>query len=279
MPGPGQPAIALEELLVGLVSEHGRGRLDPCLRDCFAHALEASDDLLQAVVGHYKNMRNNTFPLPPAPAPPLCPGTIVGQDGALAVSPPRETRSTTSETIRLSSGTHTFSLPQGWDDDQVYIWRIGRPEQDFVRLRRDRGDRDIKFEERTVIHPKKNLHLRFPSLAAGTFQQHTPNPDDFAVSYMRVQVEACQCLTAPGCDAFQDPRHGVPQCAYLGYVETTPEGSFRAFCEPQPAVDGDAPPASCQDGPDGQDVVFTVLWILLPCVLSVTPDCLYCAPG
>ncbi len=192
------------------------------------------------------------------------------------MSPPRAPRSSTTETIKLSSDTHTFPLPQGWDDDQVYTWRIGRPEQDFVHLQRDRGDRDVPFENRTVIHPKKNLHLRFPSLAAGTFQQRTPNPDDFAVPYMQVRVEACQCVTAPGCDAFQDPRHGVPQCAYLGYVKTTPEGGFRAFCEPQPAVDGDAPPASCQNGPDGQDVVFTVLWILLPCTLSVTPDCLYC---
>jgi hypothetical protein len=252
-----QPEIGLEEHLANLVSEHGRGRLDPCLRACFTYALGADDDHLQAVVGHYKSMRNSTVPLPPAPAPPLCPGTI-GKDGALVVSPPRAPRSLTSKTITLSSDTHTFGLPQGWDDDQVYNWKIGRPIQDFVVLVRDRGDRELKNESRTVIHPKRNLHLRFPSLAAGTFQQKTPNPDDFAVPYMRVRVEACQCLTAPGCDAFQAPRNGVSQCTYLGYVETTPEGGFRALCEPQAAVDGDSPPTSCGFSAGGQDVVFTV---------------------
>jgi len=77
---------------------------------------------------------------------------------------------------------------------------------------------------------------------------------------MRIRVEACQCLTAPGCDAFRSPRYaGVPQCSFLGFVEMTSAGGYTVFCTTLSAVNGDAPPAACGYSADGQDVVFTVI--------------------
>ena len=251
---------------MGLISESAN--LDPCLLGCLSDGLGASIDRLESVTDHYKKARNNTIPLPP-PLPPLfCPGTVITSDGKVVVSPPQEPRRIVRKEVVPSSSSHTIELPQGWGDDEVYTWQIGRPTQDYVEMKRYRGatvtDPDTpRYESRTVIHPKKNLHLRFPSLRSGTFRQNTPSPDDFVQPYVRIRVEGCQCLTGAGCNAYTALRYpGVPQCTYLGFVETTPDGFFRVFCEGQPPVDGDPPLAACGYSADGQDVVFTVIRML-----------------
>lgn len=237
-----------------------RANLDPCVRECLSEGLGADGNHLQSVASYYKTMRNNSTPLPPPLSPLLCPGTIIKADGKTIVLPPRAPRNIVRSSIVPPGSSHMFALPEGWGDDEVYTWQIGRPEQDYVIIKRDRGElRDPRYEERTVIHPMKNLLLRFPSLGTGTLKHVTPKPDDFSSPNMRIRVSSCQCLTAPGCDKFKRPRYGAPQCTFLGIVEMTPAGSFTVFCERLSAIDGDAPPVACGFSGDGQDIVFTVI--------------------
>ena len=64
---------------------------------------------------------------------------------------------------------------------------------------------------RKVIHPKKHLNLRFPSLAEGSFRKPTADTSGFHTAAIKVHVAACDCVTALGCDQYSD----APNCEVL----------------------------------------------------------------
>ena len=254
-----QPALKLEQQIAALITESDS--IDPCVRSCLPYSFAADRGALHGLA-YYYGKKQGQHELG-APLKALCPGRVQ-KDGKTAVSEPSGPKKSTDHTsggLVLSEATYSLVLPEGWGDDEEHAWIIGRPDEDFATMKMDRGYSDYRvprYEERRVIHPKKHMHLRFPSLHSGTFSE-TMDADEYARPYIRVRVEACQCLTQGGCENYRSPRStGMPQCTLLGFVETTPSGGFKVSCELLPQINGHPQPTACSFTGDGRDVVFTV---------------------
>ena len=146
---------------------------------------------------------------------------------------------------------------------------------DFVVM--TRSDLYGETAERKVIHPKKHLNLRFPALAKGTFRQTTEDTSAFHTPFLQVWVEACDCITADGCEGYLGLENGknctllVSQCVILkclprcrrtdsecclqGRVMTTSEGGFEVACM---GDRGSHHQGRCTYTGSGEDVLFTV---------------------
>ena len=251
----------LERQLAGLIAESAS--VDPCVRACLSYSFGADRDALDGLAYYYEEEHGKQG-LDAQVEGALCPGTTE-KDGRTAVSdssaPSKVEDHTPPGGLPLEGDAYALGLPEGWGDNEVHTWTIGRPSADFAMLKMDRGYseyRTPRYEERRVIHPKKHLQLRFPSLASATFRQEM-DQYEYARPYIRVRVEACECLVQEGCDSYESPRHaGMPQCTLLGTVETTPTGGFSVSCEALPEINGIPQPTACSFTGGGLDVVFTV---------------------
>ena len=136
-----------------------------------------------------------------------------------------------------------LDLPSGWGDDQVFEWEVGRDRRvrqhfgfhgihshehlsdtDFVVM--SRSSTSGANAERKVIHPKKHLNLRFPSLAKGTFRQVTEDTSKYHTAHLQVSVEACDCVTADGCEEYS----GHQNCRTLVLQNDCCRGRMKMSC-------------------------------------------------
>ena len=88
-----------------------------------------------------------------------------------------------------------------WVDD--HDGPFSQTESDFVDILRS-GSNGEAPANRRVIHPKKHLNLRFPSLADGSFRKPTADTSDFHTAAIKIHVAACDCVTALGCEQYGD---------------------------------------------------------------------------
>jgi hypothetical protein len=232
------------------------------VRACLSYSFGADREALGGLAYYYEK-EHGPQELDALVEGALCPGTTE-KDGRTVVSEPSAPSKVVHHTpggLQLDSDTYALGLPADWGDNEVHTWTIGRSSADFATLKMDRGyseSRVPRYEERRVIHPKKHLQLRFPSLASATFRQEMEQYE-YARPSIRVRVEACECLAQDGCDSYESPRHaGMPQCTFLGTVETTPTGGFHVSCETLPEINGIPQPTACSFTGGGLDVVFTV---------------------
>ena len=117
-----------------------------------------------------------------------------------------------------------LQLPDGWGDDEVYTWIVGREETDLIDIKRGPSyfsSSTRQTETSKIIDPRRSLRLRLPGLAALAAAQAPPaDASAYHTPSFKMTVDACTCLELASTCENND-------CTPLATIETDNAGGYQ----------------------------------------------------